>query len=184
MGGCIGLGQGEVFNWEEMERKRNERFQTTLAEYKSRNKSLSDLIFSKKFLVESVIGENKSTSFTPESEVMFGGRSPVYNTGFTSKLILEVKDYSSEYKTGIERIVFNGDLPVTSGSVILAKIPRSESEVLKNPSQYSCDKHVFLFDRTYNSEEIAIEISLLDVSGKILRVQRGVDYSRYKDHIK
>lgn len=182
MAGC--MGQGIVFDWAELEKQRDEEFQRQLADLKSKNKSLSDLIFDKKFFVKAVIGENYSTSFTPQSEVMIGGRSLVYNAGFVSRLSLQVKDYDLENKTGIETIVFNGDLPVLAGNVILAKIPIYERKVLENPNQWSSDKPVFYLDRACNNIELAIELSLVTDSREIIRVQRGVDYSRYQDHIK
>ena len=61
-----------------------------LADLRARSKPLHELVVSEYFNVEEVISHSGATSFTPHSERRMGGRSPVYDGGFTSELVLKV----------------------------------------------------------------------------------------------
>ena len=63
---------------EEAEEKR----QQEIKDLASRSKPLYDLVVSENFTVNEIMGESYATSFTPRSEIILGGRFPVYSGGF------------------------------------------------------------------------------------------------------
>lgn len=148
-----------------------------ITDFESRSRQLYELIATEKFTVGEVVAETYATSFTPRSEVRFGGRSPVYRGGFTSKLVLKVSPDNQDVP--VTTLNFNGFSIVKAGDYISAQIPRFEEKRVGTGlpfGPYNKDD-VFYLDRAFSPEEVAIELALLSADGNVLRRDRAVDYN-------
>ncbi|MEJ2267997.1 MAG: hypothetical protein P8X70_02890, partial [Nanoarchaeota archaeon] len=132
------------------------------------------------FTVLEVVAKSRAISFTPHSEMRFGGNSPVYRGGFTSRLVLKVSPDNQDVP--ITTLNFEGFSIVKAGDYISAQIPKF-SEIRVETGFYSrpcnIDK-VFYLDRDFNSEESAIELALLSTDRKVLRRDRAVNYKNFE----
>ncbi len=153
-----------------MERERQEEIKTL----ESRSKKLYELIASENFTVNEVIAESYATTFTPRSEMVFGGKSPFYRGGLTSGLILTVTPDNENIP--VRKLSFYGISIVRGGDSISAKIPRYEEKAV-GPN--SGTHRLFYLDRAFNTEESAIELAILSNDRKILRIDRSVDYKEF-----
>jgi hypothetical protein len=154
--------------------------QKKVVDLKSHSKKLYELVVTEKFTVHDVVAESYATSFTPHSEMRFGGSSPVYRGGFTSRLVLKVSPDNQDVP--ITTLNFEGFSIVKAGDYISAQIPkfverRVETGFHSRP--YNRDK-VLYFDRDFNPEESAVELALLSTDGKILRRDRSVNYKNFE----
>ena len=150
--------------------------QQEIANLESRSKQLYELVATENFTVNEVIAESYPTSFTPYSEMMVGGRSPVYRGGFTSRLVLKVSPDNQNIP--IRTLIFDGLSIVKTEDYISAQIPKYEEKRADSGFHFeSYDRdRVFYFDRNFNSEESAIELVLLSADGDVLRRDRAVNY--------
>ena len=141
----------------------------------SRSKHLYNFIFPVEFKVNEVNGKTYPTSMTPYSEIMIGGRSPVYETGFTSRLVLNVKPYDKNIS--VTELIFEGYCPVLAGNDISALIPKFKEKQI--PS-YSWDSEkISYLDRNFKKKEIAIRVSILSPEGKILGTYDAANYKSF-----
>ncbi|OGI88481.1 hypothetical protein A2995_00845 [Candidatus Nomurabacteria bacterium RIFCSPLOWO2_01_FULL_33_24] len=101
-----------------------EKLKRDLDDLEARSKPLDELVVEELFNVEDVISHSCATSFTPISEMMIGGESPVYHGGLTTKLILQVTP--NHISLPVRTLVFPGYSIVKGGDSIVAKIPRYE----------------------------------------------------------
>ncbi len=155
--------------------------QQEITDLESRSKQLYELVATEKFTVDEVVAESYATSFTPHSEMRFGGSSPVYRGGFTSRLVLKVSPDNQDVP--VTTLNFDGLSVVKSGDYISAQIPRFEEKRVGtgfHSGPYDKDR-VFYFDRDFHPEESAIELALLSTAGTVLRRDRSVSY---KDFVK
>ncbi len=130
------------------------------------------------FYVQRVYSRPRSNSHTPLSEMVFGGKSPRYETGDSNHLILEV--FPRDIEIPIRKLTFNGPSVVRGKDKISAHIPRYDQE--SDPTTYSSDPHrkVFYFDRDFNTEETAIKIEIYNWwEGDLLREDKSVEYSKF-----
>ena len=156
-----------------------EERQQKIADLESRSKKLYELVATENFTVNEVVAESYATSFTPHSEMMIGGSSPVYRGGFTSRLVLKVSPDNQDVP--ITTLNFDGFSVVRVGYYISAQIPRFEEKRVGtgfHSGPYNRDK-VFYFDRAFNPEESAIELALLSADGNVLRRDRSVNYKSF-----
>ena len=103
----------------------------------------------------------------------------VNQSGFMSKLVMDVTPGDKD--NPIRTLIFNGISPVKAGDYISAQIPRYKEEKV-NSGFYSSPfekERVFYFDRKFNPEEIAIELTLLSENGDIIRIDRAVNYNKF-----
>lgn len=153
--------------------------QQEIADLESRSIYLYELVATENFTVAEVIAESYTTSFTPHSEIRFGGRSPVYSGGFTSKLVLKV--LADNQDVPVTTLNFDGFSVVKAGDYISAQIPRFEEKRVGtgfHSRPYDRDR-VFYFDRNFNPEESAIELALFSNDGNVLRRDRSVNYKSF-----
>jgi len=145
----------------------------------SKSKQLFELVVIENFIVDDVISESYGTFFTPTSERRFGGPSPIYNGGFTSRLILSVSPKNKEVP--ILTLNFDGFSIVKSGDYISAKIPRYKKNKIDCGFNIFPESNYkeFYFDRGFNLEEFPIELSLLSENGNILRRDRSINYTDF-----
>jgi hypothetical protein len=147
-------------------------------ELKALSKSLHELVVSENFFIEKILGQSYAESFTPISETMFGGRSPKYDTGYSSNVILIVMP---ERDIPVRTLIFGGNFPGLAGYRISAKIPRyiekTVSESMKLPKEKG--EEIFYIDREFGAREESIELSILSKDGRIIRTDRSVDYKTF-----
>lgn len=112
--------------------------------------------------VVSVKGETHSTSFTPHSEMMMGGRSPSYSGGDVYTLTMGVKSNSP-----INEITFRGMPPIRAGDLIRAHIVQADErqvydlEATRNEYPcYSDHKVARYFLREVSEKEEAVRIDM------------------------
>ncbi len=148
-----------------------------IKELKARSKPLRELIATAEFTVNEVLAESYATSFTPASEMRLGGRSPVYEGGLRSRLVLQVSP-NDDPALVVRILKFDGISAVRAGDMISAKIPRYEEKTV-NPvlpeDQYN-EGNVFYLDRDFKPEESAIELAILSKDRTILRTERATGY--------
>ena len=84
-------------------------------------KACEKFIVTVEAVVESVVGHTGSVSFTPESEMVFGGRSPVYHGGQFSHLEITIGDHPV-----VKKILFAGLPPIEEGDRIRAYVFKCE----------------------------------------------------------
>lgn len=109
------------------------------------------LVVSEKFTVAEVVAESSETSFTPDSEKRYGGSSPRYSGGFTSKTILEV--VPDRKNLPVRTLEFYGFSGVLAGNHIKAKIPRYEEirDGVIGPFEH---EKVFYIDRGFQARRM------------------------------
>ena len=153
--------------------------QQQIAKLKSKSKQLYELVSTENFNVDDVVAKSYATSVTPQSEMIIGGRSPHYNTGFTSQLVLKVTPINSQVP--IKTLNFHGFSIVKAGDRISASIPKYRKEELGGEGYVKPFNRaeIIYYDRDFNSEESAIELALLSADGKILRRDKAVDYENF-----
>lgn len=156
-----------------------ERRQQELKDLKSRSKPLCDLVVSENFTVNEVMGESYVTPshFNSFFEIIPGATPHVYSGSLTSKLVLKVTPDNQDIP--VRSLNFDGNSSVRPGDYINAKIPKyKEKKVIPNCSG-SCfsQDHIFYFDRDFNPEESAIELTILSEKGK--RTDRAVNYKDF-----
>ena len=144
-------------------------------ELEARSKSLHELVVSEVFTVDKVVSESYATSFTPQSEIVFGGKCPVYKGGFTARLVLGVTPDNKSVP--VRALSFCGISAVRAGDRVSARIPRYLEETVTDiySRQYN-NSRVFYLDRGFNAKESSIELAILSDDGKILREDRAVNY--------
>ena len=145
----------------------------------SHSKELSDVVITEKFTVDEVIAQSYAKSFTPDSERVMGGISPVYKGGFTSRLIIQVSP--DNQNVPVKTLNFEGISPIKTGDYISAQIPRYEERRVDNDHYFSGRRgyDIFYLDRDFNPEESAIELALLSEDGRVLRRDRSVKYQKF-----
>jgi hypothetical protein len=166
-----------IENCDELLRRRlRESFTKEENDVTARAKPLEELVVYATFTVDEVVGETYQTSVI--SEMRMGGRSLSHDTGYTSRLVLKVTP--DDPKIPVHSLTFDGISSVRVGDYISAKIPRYEEKVVYGTPQNMFDKgeRSLYVDRAFKPEEVAIELSILN-SGKVLRTDRAVDYSRF-----
>jgi len=146
-----------------------------IKDLESRSKHLYELTFPVKFEVNEVNGKSYQTSMTPTSEMMIGGESPVYDTGFTSRLVLKVKSYDKSIS--VTELIFEGYCPVLAGNDISALIPKFKEEKL--PFYLDGSGRTFYLDRKFKKKEIAIRMSILSPKGMVLGTYDAVNYEDF-----
>ena len=168
--------KSKYWSWEEYEKE----LRSLIKRLESLSKPLNELIVEEKFNVNGVLVETYTHSITPLSELVIGGKSSTYKTGYSSRAILEVTPYRPNIP--VKTLYFNGFSVVKAGDVILAKIPKYREEKVEDPDNYGLyesSKRIFYLDRDFKPEEKAIEITILSSEGKKLRVERSVDYNLF-----
>jgi len=163
---------------EELEKEAEEKKQQKVKELEALSKPLYELIVSENFLIEDILGQSYAHSFTPISEVNFEGKSPRYDGGYSSDLVLKVLP---ERDIPIKTLFFSGFFPGLIGNKISAKIPRYEKRNI-NEGYFTCfsrEARTFYLDRDFNDREEAIELAILSPKGKILRLDRAVGYGEF-----
>ena len=120
----FGVKTSGKLNLENIREEAEERRRKEIEELKASSKELYQLIFSEKFTVQKVLGNAYATSFTPHSEMMIGGQSPVYEGGFCLETILDV--IPDNKGIPVRTLHFKGYTPVRAGERILAFIPKYE----------------------------------------------------------
>jgi len=166
-------------NMEKIIQDAEKKRQQEISDLESRSKKLYELVATENFTVDEVIAESYATSFTPYSEMMIGGRSPVYRGGFTSRLVLKVSPDNQDVP--VATLNFDGISVVKAGDYIAAQIPKFEEKRVEtgfHSGPYNKDR-VFYFDRSFNPEESAIELTLISPYGDVLRRDRSVDYKNF-----
>lgn len=144
------------------------------------SKQLKDFVVAEDFIVRQVISKNYSKLFTPLSEIIVGGRSPSYETGYSSELKIKVD--SIEGKCPVKILNFYGYSIVRAGDKITAKIPRykqMKENRFNHSFLHSFNNQTFYFDREFNLEESVIEIIIKDQLNNELRIDRSIDYQEY-----
>lgn len=143
------------------------------------SKKLCDLIVTERFTVNDVIVKSGATSFTPYSEMVIGGTSPVYRGGFTSRIVLEVLPDDKDIP--IRTINFDGFSIVKAGDLIYAQIPKYREERLGRKIRIGMNDRnkVYYLSRDFTPEESAIELCILSEEGRILRRERSVSYENF-----
>jgi len=128
--------------------------------------------------VKKVEGKSYLTTHTPLSEIIVGGTSPSYDTGYISKLEFEI--LNSDPTSPVKKLIFNGNSPLRSGQEIRAYIFKGNIEKSPLPLGLSLTDRIKkpkIFERDLKEEEKALYIKILGSDGKkILRTDYGVDY--------
>ena len=169
-----GAASNIIFSIEEICEQREQE----LADLRAKSKPLEKLIVSANFNVEKVLCESYNHSITPHSERIYGGRSPVYDAGFSNSIVLDVVPDKKDIP--VHRLIFDGVSGVRGGDYIKVKIPRYEE---KKPMHHAHieerEDFMFYFDRDFQEEERVIELEILSFGGQVLRIDRAVDYEDF-----
>lgn len=153
-------------------------------------KPMEELIFDEKFEVLNVRGKNKENKIyvpyyrTGETGdyVDYNDKSINYESGEEHKLgqyvdggftkYLELKVKPLDETCFIKTILFEGDSPVLGGYTILAKIRKYEEGYIRSSFIYN-KNNILYVERPYNEQESALEISILDDKGEIIRTDES-----------
>lgn len=167
----------------EVRRKIKENRKRELEELTRNSKPLEQLLVHETFQVLSVIQQSLSCSHTPISEMRIGGKSPIYNTGYSTIVTMEVRPFNS---IPVRTLVFNGISSVKRGDKVTALIPRYEK---KHPlltyvpeNEEEVNRNLFYYDRPYKEVELAIELNILPQNSEdstIARTERAVEYKNF-----
>lgn len=173
------MQEAEDLDTKKISQEAKEKRQQEIEDLESRSKQLYELVVTEKFTVKEVVAESYTTSFTPDSELRLGGRSPVYEGGFTSRLILKVSPDNQDVPITI--LNFDGLSVVRAGDYVSAQIPRYEKIRVGtgfHSGPYDRDR-VFYLDRDFDVEESAIELAILSPEGTVSRRDRSVKYKTF-----
>jgi hypothetical protein len=127
---------------------------------------LAKLVVEEEFMIKGIYGQTYDMQVTPYSEMIIGGHSPKYRTGYTGAIILSV--LPQREGVSVNTLTFNGYAPFRFGETILAKIPRyKEIELPRKegfPTFFSNMGNIetLYLDRKFNTKEEAIELSSLN----------------------
>ncbi len=168
-------------NEKEIMKRQKEEFEQQLEEARALSKPLHELVVSVNFTVDDVIATSQTTSFTPSSERVIGGESPVYHEGFIFKSVLQVTPDAQDIP--VRAINFAGISAVRAGDYIAAQIPRYEERVVYPgffAKRYIGDdkRYTFFYDRDFKPNEFAIELKILE-GGRVLRTERAINYNKF-----
>ena len=134
------------------------------------SKKLYELLVKERFIVEGVLGESKTLSYTSSSDMIVGGESIGGITAIYPKLTLEVLP---DKEIPVRFINFDGYSPVKNGDYIEAIIPKYEERRF-----FEIDSILYT-ERAFKKEESAIELAILSKDGEILRTDRTADYEYF-----
>lgn len=158
---------------EQLEEENQQKRKEHRAHLIENSKRLDELVVIEGFRVDAVLTQSRATSFTPNSEIMVGGSCRIYQGGDQTTSILQVSPYNS---IPITQLVFSGFSAVRAGDNISAKLLRYIAEVIdKDPFDPSSGRTLYL-DRSFQPEELAIELTIHSPDSKILRMERSTDY--------
>ena len=149
-----------------------QREEDTFRKLQKHSKQLHELLITEYFRIASVHSKRHETSFTPHSEIVFGGRSPQYKGGYIQMLRLGVMPDKQE--NPIQTLYFQGDSPLRANDYICAKIPVYAQQKF-NSIFFSGNDQVFYFERPVKPEEFAVEIAILSDEKSIIRVDRAAN---------
>jgi len=171
-----------------------------------KSKPLSELVVCEKFLVQNVVSESKLVTIIIDAQprddngrsVNFKGElfDDIYNDlnyvqhydcGLRFRTIIQVRALNESCP--ITELIFDGYSPIISGYTINAKLFKGQFAGLYTKSgprdrfkqRYRTELYL---EKDYSPSESALEISILDNDGKILRTDRSITYKDYfKDSI-
>jgi len=129
-------------------------------------KPLQELVVEEEFIIKGIQGYTSGTKITPNSERIYGGRSPIYSAGDNVCIVLQV---IPQRKIPIKTLIFNGYAPFRFGETILAKIPKYKEIAIPSRSGHSPtflasspSMETLYLDRKFNNQEEAIELSSMN----------------------
>jgi len=137
-------------------------------------KPLHELVETYAFEVTGVVIENRATSVSPASELVFGSRSVSYDAGYRVTTTIEVEAGDCP----IEKLTFNGYSAVRPGDTIVAKVAIHEEHAFPIPERSYRQTSKVYTPRKPGEQETAIELAIEQEAGR--RVERAIDYSRYE----
>jgi len=161
---------------EKLEKESKKRTEEYNKELLGKSKPYEELIIPVSGIVKEVKGYNYATSHTPISEMIIGGKFPVYKTGYQNKLEIIIESDSQ-----VEKLSFNGACPIEKGDSIRAYIFAGEKKELKksfslyHPDSYPNKEKEVLIPREPSEEETAIYIEKIK-NGKVVRTEYSVNY--------
>lgn len=174
---------GELFNrkrvdWDPVENAKKER-ENEIKKLQENSKKLTEILRTEEFTVKNILSQEHPTSFTPHSEMVMGGQSPVYDGGSYTVSYLYVEPTKEDIP--VQRIMFNGKTNVSPGDNITALMPVYNKKVSERssfePDTPENRDREFYFDRPYKKQESAIEISVSREKGTY--TERASDYHKY-----
>lgn len=164
---------------------------------KAVGRPLHELVILEKFTVDHVISNSHTVNISPESEVVYGGRSSTYSGGYTSDVHLQVTP--EDLASPIRELIFKGVSVVRGGDYIMARIPcytevnAEYNQRMRSLGALEKQKKPIYVNRDLNPTEQAIELNIIlrgedlearigedYTSDAILRTERSVDYNRFK----
>ena len=135
------------------------------------SKKLYELLVKERFIVEGVLGESKTLSYTSSSDMIVRGESIGGITAIYPKITLEVLP---DKEIPVRFINFDGYSPVKKGDYIEAIIPKYEERRF-----FEVDSILYT-ERDFKEKESAIELAILSKDKKeILRTDRTADYEYF-----
>lgn len=146
-------------------------------------KPLDELIVSGIFTVDEIISQAAMTSVV-DGEVVIGGRNSSRETGqnyFSTLKVTPRMNTDPDNESPVNKLNFYGMTPVRSGENIMAQIPRYSTIKVrcKMTSCYDDGIEELYTVRKFRTEETAVEISILNDHGSIIRIDRSSDYKRF-----
>ena len=138
--------------------------------------------------VTSVKSYTTPMSHTLDSEIVIGQSSPVYDTGYQSRLEIGVQ-LQSPLNSSTKRLIFNGISPIRAGDFVRAGIFAGKKEELHFTEKHQDPKivregitgfdiitdNVFL-ERELQEEEEALYLILISEGRPKVRTDYGVNY--------
>ena len=160
----------------------NKNARNYIENLRKNSKPLEELVVSENFIVEEVLSQSEAKSLTPHSEMIVGGKSQHYDTGYSSLTRLKVNrlktDSSIDDYCNVHLLNFRGYSIVKAGDRITVKIPRYEKKEIQS-GMFPVKNEIFYFDREFGLEENTIEIIIKSNDDKKLRIDRSVDYHEF-----
>ena len=151
-----------------------------------RAKLFNELIVEIRGKVLSVRGYSQSMEHTPLSEMVIGGKSPIYETGYQNSLEISLRrsDIGSPIK-----ILFRGNSPLVAGNILIAGVFIGEKRELhlqhknkriytgieRDRSAFARDYQYALVPRALKKKEEALYLKIIREASNI-RTDFCVDY--------
>ena len=142
----------------------------------AKSKPYEELIKPISGIIKSLYLNNQITSHTPISEMVMGGISPGYNTGYQSNLeiIIESED------NPVKKLLFMGNCYIHEGDKIKAYILAEEKKELNSSSSYyPYNKNKVSIPRELKEKETALYIEKIK-NWKVIETYYSVDYKLTK----
>lgn len=141
----------------------------------AKNQNLEEFVKVVEGKVVFVKGTVKSTSFTPQSEMVFGGESPVYSGGNVYTLEIALESVSA-----VKKLNFEGWPHLEKGDEIKAYVFAGEESAYSRGMRPLRNSSRGLFEKRESPEYVARELKEQELAFKIEKVKNNEVVASYE----